>query len=294
MLHLEIISLANQMESIHCNCNLPATRNSVWHWLISRTLLSGHHTFQHCSNTFKLNKHTKCLRSTWIPAFRCVQQPVYCYSIIVSFAFSAIASFPQLLKGDTVVTTCECLLLFILVDLVFTIQVLHGSRSFEVNCHEETVLCAHKDFVEAELTLRWWVFPPCCLNLMGFVTDLWSGLSWMTCLVGLLLCLWVRIILIWLLKSFVMLLSLHCTIRNPFKWINVPFSWGGCGSHFSLGHALVCRKSGLIIQCHNGDLAALVWGHVVSEPVVRGTSVDDEAFCSNMMFYFGANLITHT
>ena len=27
------------------------------------------------------------------------------------------------------------------------VQALHGSRSFEVDHHEETVLCAHKDFV---------------------------------------------------------------------------------------------------------------------------------------------------
>ena len=37
----------------------------------------------------------------WIQAFQRAQKPVYRYSIIVSFAFSAIASFPQLLKHDT-------------------------------------------------------------------------------------------------------------------------------------------------------------------------------------------------
>ena len=55
-----------------------------------------------------------------------------------------------------------------------------------------------------------------------------------------------------------------------------------------LDHALVCRKGGLIIQRHNevrdvvGDLAALVWGHVVSEPVVRDTSVDGEALIADL------------
>ena len=52
---------------------------------------------------------------------------------------------------------------------------------------------------------------------------------------------------------------------------------------FSLDHALVCRKGSLIIQCHNevrdvvGNLAALVWGCIVSEPVVRVASVDGDA-----------------
>ena len=47
--------------------------------------------------------------------------------------------------------------------------------------------------------------------------------------------------------------------------LNVPSNCDGCGSPFSLDHALVCRKGDLIIQHHNevgdavGDLAALVW-----------------------------------
>ena len=56
--------------------------------------------------------------------------------------------------------------------------------------------------------------------------------------------------------------------------LNVLSSCNGCSTPFSLDHALVCRKGGLIIQGNNeirdavGDLAALVWGHVVSEFVV--------------------------
>ena len=48
----------------------------------------------------------------------------------------------------------------------------------------------------------------------------------------------------------------------------------GCGSAFSLEHALDCRKGGLVDKRHNdvrdafGDLASLVWNPVVREPVV--------------------------
>ena len=44
----------------------------------------------------------------------------------------------------------------------------------------------------------------------------------------------------------------------------------------------------MIIRRHNevsnaaGDLASLVWGHVVSEPVVRDASVDSEAFIADL------------
>ena len=67
--------------------------------------------------------------------------------------------------------------------------------------------------------------------------------------------------------------------------LNVPY---GCGAPFSLDHAVFCRKGGLIIQRHNevrdavGDLAALVWGRVVSEPVVRDASVDGDALIADL------------
>ena len=66
-------------------------------------------------------------------------------------------------------------------------------------------------------------------------------------------------------------LTLH--YRNPL--LNLPLCCVGCGVPSSLDHALCCRKGGLIIQCHNeihhviGDLAALLWGRVFSEPVVK-------------------------
>ena len=56
----------------------------------------------------------------------------------------------------------------------------------------------------------------------------------------------------------------------------------------SLDHALICRKGSLIIPRHNevrdavSDLAALVWGRVVSEPVVRDASVDGKALIADL------------
>ena len=79
-------------------------------------------------------------------------------------------------------------------------------------------------------------------------------------------------------------LALH--YRKPL--LNVPSNCDGCGSPFSLDHTLICRKGGLIIQRYNevrdgvGDLAALVWVHVVSEPVVRDASVDGEALIADL------------
>ena len=57
------------------------------------------------------------------------------------------------------------------------VQALHGSRAFEVGRHEETVLCAHKDFVRQSELHHDEFFPPCYLNLMECVADLWSRLS---------------------------------------------------------------------------------------------------------------------
>jgi len=73
------------------------------------------------------------------------------------------------------------------------------------------------------------------------------------------------------------------SLRYRKHLLNVPSSCDGCDAPFSLDHALICRKGGLIIQCHNevrhavGDLATLVWGWIVSELVVRDASADSEA-----------------
>ena len=49
----------------------------------------------------------------------------------------------------------------------------------------------------------------------------------------------------------------------------------GCGSEFSLSHALDCHKGHLVTQSHNevrdalGDLAALAYRDVIREPIVQ-------------------------
>ena len=54
----------------------------------------------------------------------------------------------------------------------------------------------------------------------------------------------------------------------------MPSSCDGCGSVFSLSHAMDCRKGGLVTQHHNkvrdalGDLAAFAYKDVIREPVV--------------------------
>ena len=70
-------------------------------------------------------------------------------------------------------------------------------------------------------------------------------------------------------------------VRYKKPLLNIPLSCDGCGSPSSLDHFLVCKKGGLITQRHNeirdaiGDLAALVWGSVKREPVVKDISHDD-------------------
>ena len=65
--------------------------------------------------------------------------------------------------------------------------------------------------------------------------------------------------------------------------MNLPPCCDRCGAPSSLDHALCCRKGGLIIQRHNeicgsiDDLAALVSGWVLSEPVVKDASEDSDA-----------------
>ena len=85
MLHLDSISLASKMESIHC---LPHRIWSGIGWQV---------TLQWAPCLSVLAKHWLSLgrnsQSMWIQAFQCVQKPVYHYSVIVSFEFSAFASF---------------------------------------------------------------------------------------------------------------------------------------------------------------------------------------------------------
>ena len=70
-------------------------------------------------------------------------------------------------------------------------------------------------------------------------------------------------------------------IRYKKPLLNIPPSCDGCGSPSSLDHFLICKKGDLITQHHNenrdaiGDLAALAWGSVKREPVVKDISHDD-------------------
>ena len=57
--------------------------------------------------------------------------------------------------------------------------------------------------------------------------------------------------------------------------LRMPATCDGYGATFDLGHALDCKKGGLVTQRHNevmdalGDIASLACKEVVREPVVR-------------------------
>jgi hypothetical protein len=61
--------------------------------------------------------------------------------------------------------------------------------------------------------------------------------------------------------------------------LRLPALCDGCGSQFTTGHALDCRKGGLVIQRHNeirdalGDLASIAYKEVLREPVIRKPNV---------------------
>lgn len=57
--------------------------------------------------------------------------------------------------------------------------------------------------------------------------------------------------------------------------LQLPLHCDGCGSEFTITHALDCKKGGLVTQRHNEvrdllyDLSALVWNQTIKEPIVR-------------------------
>ena len=61
----------------------------------------------------------------------------------------------------------------------------------------------------------------------------------------------------------------------------MPALCDGCGCQFITGHALDCRKGGLVIQRHNeirdafGDLASIAYKEVLREPVIREPNVQN-------------------
>ena len=70
-------------------------------------------------------------------------------------------------------------------------------------------------------------------------------------------------------------------IRYKKPLLRIPVSCDGCGSPFSLSHALLCRKGGLVIQRHNEvrdvvvDISAMVWRQVKHESVVKEADVQN-------------------
>ena len=64
--------------------------------------------------------------------------------------------------------------------------------------------------------------------------------------------------------------------------LQLPPRCDGCGSEFSVNHALDCKKGGLIVQRHNEirdvicDLAGLVWKQIIREPIINDSSETNE------------------
>ena len=141
------------------------------------------------------------------------------------------------------------------------VQALHGSRAFEADRHKETVLRAHKDFVR-QSELRHDEFFSTLLPQFDGVCRRSVERAKLNDLSG-----WLTVLptsqdhFDQTAQEFRDALAL----RYRKHLLNVPSGCDGCGAPFSLDHALVCRKGGLIIQRHNevrdavGDLAALVW-----------------------------------
>ena len=77
--------------------------------------------FQQCLDTFKLNKHAKCLNLTINNSPMCIESNssllmcIIAYKLIaLSFAFSPIVSFPLLLKCETDMVVSYCIVPYLL------------------------------------------------------------------------------------------------------------------------------------------------------------------------------------
>ena len=157
-------------------------------------------------------------------------------------------------------------------------EALHGLQPFEVDHHEATVLQEHKDFVNK-----------CDLRDNGLFQEVISKFDEMhrRCAeyanMNHLFC--------WPVgqSHFDLTAQEFCdALSSCYKksLLNFPPCCDGYGAPSSLDHTFCCRKGGLIIQYHNGihdaigDLAALVWGWVLSEPVVKDASEDGDQ-CSH-------------
>ena len=96
--------LVSQMHDVY---SLSAMRNLIWHRLIKSHFIR-RHTFQYCTNTFKLNKHVKCYNNQFTlielnSSFPTCTKAAYKHRCATSLSleFLAISSFPQLLKRKT-------------------------------------------------------------------------------------------------------------------------------------------------------------------------------------------------
>uniref|UniRef100_A0A1X7TP27 Uncharacterized protein n=1 Tax=Amphimedon queenslandica TaxID=400682 RepID=A0A1X7TP27_AMPQE len=67
-------------------------------------------------------------------------------------------------------------------------------------------------------------------------------------------------------------------LRYSKPLLQLPLQCDGCGSEFTITHALDCKKGGLVTQRHNEvrdllyDLSALVWHQTIKEPVIQEAS----------------------
>jgi len=127
------------------------------------------------------------------------------------------------------------------------VQALHGLRSFEVDHHGETVIHAHKDFVR-QSELRNDEFFSTLLPQFDGVCHRSMEQVKMNNLSG-----WLTVLPV--SQDHYNLTAQECrdalTLRYQKPFLSVPSSCDGCGAPFSLDHALICRKGGLIIQRHN-------------------------------------------
>ena len=68
------------------------------------------------------------------------------------------------------------------------------------------------------------------------------------------------------------------SLRYAKQLIELPPTCDGCGSEFTVNHALDCKRGGLIVQRHNEirdvlcDLSSLAWKQVIKEPVITDYS----------------------
>jgi hypothetical protein len=77
-------------------------------------------------------------------------------------------------------------------------------------------------------------------------------------------------------------------LRYSKPLLQMPLDCDGCGSAFTVTHALDCKKGGLVTQRHNEvrdllyDLSAIAWNQTVKEPVIVEATSDQEALIGDI------------